>query len=152
MPAGNWLVYGAGLEALLRGNLDMDSHAFRMVLVTAAYTPDQAAHDTWSDVSANEVANGNGYATHGKPVTVSVSRAGLVVTVDCDDQSWPSSTITAKYAVLVRDADANGALAAGDLLLAYLNLETAGGSLSTTSGTLAVNTPSGIYTATAAAS
>lgn len=150
MPAGNWLVYGAALEGLLEGSLDLDTHTFRMVLVTSAYTPNQQTHSAWSSVSANEVANGNGYATHGKLLTCTSTRSGLVVTFDCDDQSWPSSTITAKYAVIVRDADANGSLASTDLLLAYVDLETAGGSVSTTNGTLTVQiNASGVFTATA---
>ena len=111
MPAGAWKVYGAALEAVNKGTLDLDTNTFRMVLVTSSHTPNQATHSTWADASANEVANGNGYATHGKLLTCTVTRSSLVVTFDCDDQSWTSSTITAKYAIIVRDADANGALA-----------------------------------------
>lgn len=153
MPAGNWLVYGNALEQIHRGVLDIDSNAFRMVLVTSAHTPNQSTHTAWSDISSNEVAAAGGYSTHGRLVTVTVARSGLVVTVDCDNQSWTSSTITAKYAVLVRDANADNALAAGDIPLAYVNLETAGGSVSTTNGTFAVDiNVGGIYTATAASS
>jgi hypothetical protein len=150
MPAGNWLVYGPALELLIEGGLDLDSNTWRMVLVTSSYTPNQSTDDAWSDISANEVAAGGGYSTHGKLLTVTSTRSGLVVTFDCDDQSWTSSTITAKYAVIVRDADTNGALAGTDIPLCYVNLETGGGSVSTTSGTLAVNiNVSGVFTVTA---
>lgn len=150
MPAGNWLVYGPALELLLEGGLDLDTNTWRMVLVTASYTPDQSTHAAWSSISANEVANGNGYATHGKLLSATSNRSGLVVTFDVDDQSWTSSTITAKYAVVVRDADADGSLAAGDIPLCYVDLETGGGSVSTTNGTFAVNiNASGVFTVTA---
>lgn len=150
MAAGAWKVYGNALEQLLKNGIDQDTNAFRMVLVTSAHTPNQSTHSTWADASANEVAAGGGYSTHGKLLTVTVNRSGLVVTVDCDDQAWTASTITAKYAIIVRDADANGALASTDLLLAYCDLETGGGSVSTTNGTFTVTiNASGVYTATA---
>lgn len=150
MPAGAWKVYGAALEAVNKGTLDLDTNTFRMVLVTSSHTPNQATHSTWADASANEVANGNGYATHGKLLTCTVTRSSLVVTFDCDDQSWTSSTITAKYAMIVKDADANGSLASTDSLLCFCDLETGGGSISTTSGTLQITiNASGVFTATA---
>lgn len=154
MPAGNWLVYGAAVEGMAEGLIDLDTHAFRMVLCTSSYTPNQSTHATWADASAAEVANGNGYATHGQALTYvgggPTSRSGLVLTFNCDDVSWPTSTITAKYAVIVRDADSNGALASTDPLLCYVDLETGGGSLSTTNGTLTVTiNASGVFTITA---
>lgn len=150
MAAGNWLVYGHALEQLLEGGLDLDTNTWRMVLVTSSYTPAQTTDDAWSDISTNEVANGNGYATHGKLLTATSTRSGLAVTFDVDDQSWTSSTITAKYAVIVRDGDANAALAAGDIPLCYCDLETGGGSISTTNGTLSVTiNASGVFTVTA---
>ena len=150
MPAGAWNVYGPAKHAIVDGNIDIDTNAFRMTLVTSAYTPNANTHDTWSDISANEVANGGGYTTHGKLLTMTSTDGGTgTTTVDCDDQSWTSSTITAKYAVLVKDADANGALVAGDLVLCYCDLETGGGSVSTTNGTFAVNIhANGIFTLT----
>ena len=150
MPAGNWLVYGPALELLIEGGLDLDTNTWRMVLVTASYTPNQSTDAAWSTISTSEVANGGGYTTHGKLLTVTSTRSGLVVTFDCDDQSWTSSTITAKYAVIVRDADANGVLAGTDIPLCYVNLETGGGSVSTTNGTLAITiNASGVFTVTA---
>lgn len=123
-----------------------------MVLVGTGYTPNQSTDTAWSDISANEIANGGGYATHGKAITQGVSRSGLAVTFDCDDQSWGSSTLTdVAFAVIVRDADSNGALAAGDIPLCFCELED-GGSLSTTNGALAVNiNASGVFTTTATA-
>ena len=138
MAAGNWLMFGNALEQILKGGIDVDTDTFRMVLVTSSYTPDQSAHDTWSDISTNEVAAGGGYSTHGKLLTVTVTRSGLAVTIDCDDQSWTSSTITAKYAVIVRDANADGSLAGTDLVVAIVDMNSGGGSISTTSGTLSV--------------
>lgn len=138
MPAGAWKVYATAAEKVAKGTLDLDTHVFRIVLLTSAYTPNQNSHALFSDISAAQVAAGGGYATHGQLITQAVVRSGANVNFDCDDQSWAASTITCKYAALVRDADANAALAAGDDILAYVDLETGGGSISTTAGTLAI--------------
>jgi len=148
MAAGAWKVYGAAEESIHKGTLDLDSGAFRMTLVTSSYTPNQSTDSTWSNASANEVANGNGYTTHGKLLTCTVTRSGLVTTFDCDDQSWTSSTITAKWAVIVNDANSDNVLAGTDQLVAYCELE-AGGTVSTTNGTLSVTiNASGVFAVT----
>lgn len=152
MAAGNWIMYGAALESIFNAGIDCDGDTFRMILVTSSYTPAQNTHSTYADVSANE-ATGTGYTQYGELTNVAVSRTNNVVTVDTEDETWASSTITAKYAVIVRDADANGTIASTDLLLAYLDLDTGGGSLSSSAGAFNVNAnASGIFTATAATS
>jgi hypothetical protein len=150
MPAAAWKVYGTAAEKIARATMDLDSNAFRIVLLTSSYTPNQGTHGLFSDISAAQVADGGGYSTHGKLITQTVNRSSLVVTFDCDDQSWTASTITCKYAALVRDADANGALVAGDDLLAFCDLET-GGSISTTSAALTITmNAAGLFTITVA--
>ena len=150
MAAGSWTVFGNAKHQLLDGNLDVDGHAFRMVLLTDAYTPDANGHVAWSSLSGAEIANGGGYTTHGKLLAMTSTDSGSgTTTVDCDDVSWPASTISAKYAAVVRDGDGDGALAAGDIPVCYTYLETGGGSVSTTAGTFAVNIHSnGICTLT----
>lgn len=150
MPAGSWKVYGAALEAVNKGTIDLDTNTFRMVLCTSSYTPNQSTHSTWADASAAEVS-GTGYTASGKLLTCTVTRSSLVVTFDCDDQSWTTSTITAKYAIIVKDAATTGTIASTDALVAYVDLETGGGSVSTTAGTFAITiNASGVFTATAA--
>jgi hypothetical protein len=150
MAAGAWKVYGEAVEALVEGGIDLDTDNFRMALVTSSYTPNQNTHATWVDVSTNEVANGNGYTTGGAAITVASSgNTNLVYTWDINDVSWPTSTITAKYAVIVRSANGTS-LQSTDLLVCYCDLDTGGGSLSTTSGTFQVTiSTSGVFTVTA---
>lgn len=149
MAAGAWKVYGSAAEKVAKGTLDLDGAVFRLILTGTGYTPNQNTHGTWADVSANEIT-GTGYTANGKLITQAVTRSNLVTTFDCDDQSWAASTITgAKWAVLVRDADANGALAAGDDLLAYFELEV-GGTVSTTAAALTITmNAGGLFTLTA---
>lgn len=151
MAATPWALFGNALEKILDGTVDLDTDSLRMVLVGSGWTPNQSTNALWSDISANEIANGNGYTTHGKALTQALSRSGLVVTLDCDDQTWSGSTFEVAYAVIVRDADGNGALAAGDIPLFYAELED-GGTLSPSAGDLSITiNASGVYTFTAGA-
>jgi hypothetical protein len=87
-----------------------------------------------------EVANGGGYTTAGKTLVATWTRATGTVTFDCDDQAWTSSTITAKYAVIYADNT-------NDDLLCFVDLDTGGGSVSTTAGTLTITiNASGVFT------
>lgn len=144
MAAGNFTLYDNAKLLLMNGGLNMASDTIAAVLLTDEYTPD-AAHDTFSDVSASEVADTD-YAE--KAVTgENVALASGAVTVDVDDISFGSEvTITAKYLVLVLGTA--GSLAGTDKLIGYCDLNTtAGGSVSSTDGDFSVNTPNGLFTA-----
>lgn len=41
------------------------SALYRLALVSSAWTPAPSTDEVWADVSANEIANGNGYTTGG---------------------------------------------------------------------------------------
>jgi hypothetical protein len=147
MAAGNFTVYGLAKEAALEGLIDFDTDTFVAILVTSSYTPSVNADDTYSDVSANELPTAGGYTAGGQvisPLTVSHS-AGTVTVDSATNPSWGSSTLTAKYLVVVRRA--GGSLVAGDLLVGYVDLNDGGGSVSTVAGTLSVTwNASGIFT------
>jgi hypothetical protein len=139
MATGNFTIYGAAKEAIAKGLIDLDTDSFVCTLHTSSYTPSVNADDTWSDVSGSQVAAGGGYSSGGVALgSVAVTRSGGTVTFDAADVSWASSTITAKYAVVTKKA--GGSLASGDLLLGYLDLDTASGSssVSTTGGTFQI--------------
>lgn len=51
--------------------VDWDTDAVKVALFTASYTPAQDTDELYSGISANEVANGNGYTTGGNAVTTS---------------------------------------------------------------------------------
>jgi len=151
MAAGNVKVYGAAAEAIMKGNLDLDLPV-RVVLLRAGYTPNQGVHAVFSDISGFEVAAGGGYATHGVALAnAAVSRTGNAIKYDGDDVSWANSTITAKYAALVQDADASGGLVAGDPLLAFVDLNEGGAALSSSNGPFSVawHATLGVFTLTA---
>lgn len=146
MAAGPFTVFNIAKLKLLNGTHDLDTHTFKMALVTSAQAIDATFAGTstdarYSDLSA-QVANGNGYTTGGKTLTMSVTRSTGTVTVDCDDQSWTSATFSAKYAVIYNDTATNKDL------LGFVDLETGVGTgLSPSNGTLSITiNASGLFT------
>lgn len=128
MPAGNVIPYTTNMtDVAVSGGIDLDSDTIVCVLLGTGYSPNRTTHALWSDISAQEIANGNGYTSGGQALSgKTVTHSAGTGTFDADDVSWSSSTITAKYAALVRRAGAS--LASGDLLVAYLDLNTDSGS------------------------
>ena len=103
-------------KMLNTGGIDLDTDTLKVALVTSAYTP-SGAHTQWSDVSANEVANGAGYTIGG------IALSGVAVTnvnVDYNDVTWTALTKTFRYAVIYKVGTGNGLT---NPLLAYLLLD-----------------------------
>lgn len=144
MAAGNWIVFNRAKLKLANGTFDLDTNPFFMALTTSAQVLDATFVGTstdcrYSDLTA-EVANGGGYTTGGKTLTATWTQSTGTITFDVDDQAWTSSTITAKYAVIY----ANNT---NDDLLCVVDLDTGGGSVSTTAGTLTITiNASGVFT------
>ena len=63
----------------------------KLLLATSGWTPSFDADDFINDIGANEVANGNGYATGGVTLagkTITYDSASDQVRVDFDDVTW----------------------------------------------------------------
>ena len=127
------LIYNSFLEDVNRGNIDPDTDTFRMLLVTSSYTPNKDTHDRRDDVT-NEVANGNGYTTGGITVTCTVARDNTTdrVTLTFAGGSWPTSTITARAAVVYKS---RGGAGSADELVFYNDF---GSNVTTAATTLTV--------------
>lgn len=61
------LVYNRFLANLLNKEIDFEADTIKMAILSSSYTPAKT-HNTWSDVSSNEVS-GTGYTAGGKQVT-----------------------------------------------------------------------------------
>lgn len=93
----------AGDTAISSSPIDFEADTLKCALLTATYTPD--ATDVYYSDLTNEVANGNGYTTGGATLTgVAVTYSGGTTTIDATDATWPTSTITARYAVVYKDS------------------------------------------------
>ena len=144
MPAGNFAVFNIAKKKLSDGTFDLDGNIFRMVLTTSA----QAIASTFVGTSTNcqysdltNEVSGTGYTATGKLLTATWTQSVGTITWDVDDQAWSASTLSAKYAIIYENTSAQ------KNLLAWVDLETGGGSVSTTAGTLTVTiNASGVFT------
>jgi len=78
-----------------KGDIDFDTDSFKCCLMASGFTFDVDAHATWANVSASELATGNGYTQNTK-----VLPASPVITEDdannrsnvaWDNVSWTAS-------------------------------------------------------------
>jgi len=130
------VVYNTAKQFIMDGTIDLDTDTLYVLLVTNAYTEDIDAHEFRDDVTANEVANGNGYTTNGKELTtkvVAVDDTNDWGVLTADDLTWAASTITAAGAVLYKY---RAGAASADELIAYFDF---GGDQSSTSGNFNLN-------------
>jgi len=142
MAAGNWIVFNRAKLKLANGTFDLDGQTFKMALTTSAQALDAtfAGGSTdcrYADLTAEVV--GTGYTAGGNALVATWTQSTGTITFDVDDQSW-TGTITAKYAVIY--------LTTGNAdLLCVVDLDTGGGSVSTTAGTLTITiNASGVFT------
>ena len=108
----------------------IEAETHNCALVTNASTPAFDTHDFLNDLT--EVAAGGGYTARGDNlVGTELTTSGGVATFDATDQSWVTSTITARAAVGTFDIGS----AATDMLIWLSNF---GADASSVGGTFAV--------------
>lgn len=112
------LLYNSFVDDLARGAIDADADTFKVMLVTSTYTPNKDTHTKRSDVS-NEVT-GTGYTAGGtaSAATVTKTTATDQVTIAFASVNWPTSTITARAAVIYKS---RGGASSADELVAYVD-------------------------------
>lgn len=93
---------------LLSGAQDFNTgttKVYKIALYTSSATLD-ATTTTYSGTS-NEVANGGGYSTGGKTLTVSQipTSSGTTAFIDFSDVTWTAATITARGALIYNSTD-----------------------------------------------
>jgi hypothetical protein len=121
-------IYNSFWEDLGNGEIDLAADTFRVILVTSSYTADKDAHTRRDDIT-NEVT-GTGYTAGGTActVTVAVNTSLDRTTYTFSSVNWPTSTITARGAVVVKW---RGGASSADELIFFNDF----GSNITTSGT-----------------
>lgn len=126
-------LYGGVLLSLANKEVDLGSDTLNVMLLTGSYTPVDT-HRYISDLSDEVV--GTGYTTGGKAltgVTVAYDTDSKTLTLDAEDISWATSTITARYAVIVDTAPGS---ASTSPLIGYIDF---GADVSDTNGTFQIN-------------
>lgn len=121
--------------------------AIKCALLTSAWVLNQDTNIFLSDISVNEVANGNGYVTGGAamvPTDPTVDVASNEVRCDAGNVVWSASTITARYAVIYF---ASGTAATSNLI-AYVDF---GADVVSVAGTFTITwSATGVFKITAA--
>lgn len=122
------------------GNIIPGTHSFKMMLVTSSYTPDKD-HNRRDDVTAAEVANGNGYTTKGAACTITVTtdNANDRTSLSISEPSWTTATFTARYGIVYRD---RGGASSADELVALLDF---GADKTSSGGTFATDETAPFY-------
>lgn len=75
-------------DYLCKKGVDFSADTFKVMLTNTAPV---ATNAKYSDISANEVANGNGYLTGGAASAMSVGNASGTETVTAADVTWTAS-------------------------------------------------------------
>lgn len=133
--------YDSYLYDALTGAID-DGDTYKVMLVTAAYTPNQATHTKRSDIT-NEVT-GAGYTAGGQVIvpTFTKDTANHKIVIVFPQVTWPSSTLTGRRAVYYKS---RGGAPSADELLAQddfgVDIITTAGTFALQSTTINVNTP-----------
>lgn len=79
------------IEALALLN---QANTFKMAFLASAWTPDNSdtGNEVWADVSANEIAAGNGYVAGGATLAgVTLAQAGGTVKFASNNPSWTAT-------------------------------------------------------------
>jgi hypothetical protein len=108
--------YGNYLLKALNKEVSWSADTIRVMLCTSTYVPNQDTHMYKSSIT-NEVV-GTGYTAGGAALankTITYNGTTNTITMDADDVTWASSTITARYAVIYADTGVAGT----SVVLAY---------------------------------
>lgn len=108
--------------------IDLEADTIKLALMNNSHSF-TATHNTWSQVSSNELANGNGYTTGGQALASKSVTQGSTTVFDANDSVWTSSSFTAYHGVLYDDTHAT------DDLLCSIDF---GGAVTVSNGTLTV--------------
>lgn len=136
MATPKW--YANGLLNVANGAFDLDTttaSTYKLMLVTASYTPSQGTHDFRDDLGANEASGGSGYPAGGFSLTsVTLGLSSLTLNWDAADisQAITGGPLAFRYGVFYR---ARGGAASADELIGYVDF----GAQSITDATLNIS-------------
>ena len=101
-------LYGKMVLSAFGKGIDWVNDSIKVALCTTTYTPDQDAHQYYSDLT-NELPTGGGYTKGGIALTgktATYDAATNKTTLDADDLSIATATFDCRYAVIFDDTPA----------------------------------------------
>lgn len=81
-------------EEVVKGEHDVTTDTLKCILLDTTFAFDPDTHALYSNCSANEIANGNGYTTAGETLTtvaVSIDATANQVNIDADNITWTAT-------------------------------------------------------------
>lgn len=133
MAAGKWKMYESAKLAWANGEIDFDTHSFKINLYTSTSNADTLTAGTINSLASitNQVATAFGYTQNTKAVTITTSNTAGTITIDeTTNPVWSASggSITARFAVIYDDTHAS------DMPIAVCLLDTTPADVTATSG------------------
>lgn len=110
MAAGKWKLYESAKLGIANGEIDFDTHAFKIALFLSTSNCDTLSGTTTLASLTNQHATANGYTQNSKAVTITTSNSGGTITVDeTTNPVWTATggSITARFAVIYDDTHAS---------------------------------------------
>lgn len=92
------------------GTIDLDTDTINCAIMASGWTPNAATQGVWADISASEIANGNGYTTGGVALTGKTYIAtGGVAAFKSSNPGWTGSGagFAGRYYVFYKVGTAN---------------------------------------------
>jgi hypothetical protein len=130
-------IYNRAKANLMNKEVDLEADTIKVALLNNSHSF-TATHNTWSQVSANELAGSGGYTTGGATLASKAVTQAATTSWDAADVSWTSASFTAYHAVIYDDTLAND-----DLICSF----DFGGAQTVSSGTFTIQwNASGIIT------
>lgn len=99
-------IYNRFKANLMNKEVDLEADTIKVILLNNSHSF-TATHNTYSQVSANELSNGSGYTTGGATLGSKAVTQGATTSWDAADASWTTATFTAYHAVIYDDTTAS---------------------------------------------
>ena len=129
-------IYNRFKANLMNKEVDLEADVIKVALFNNSHTF-TATNTDYSDVSANELASGNGYTTGGETLAGKAVTEAATTKWDATDEAWTTATFTAYHAVIYDTSVTNDLIASIDF----------GGAKAVSSGTFTIQwSASGIIT------
>lgn len=110
------VIFNIFKQKLMTGECDLDTNSFNVALLSSSFTPNIDTQTVWGDISTNEIS-GTAYVAGGTllaGVTVTLNTSTDKAILDANDVTWASSTITARYVAIYKNASPAWLVAAFD--------------------------------------
>lgn len=120
-------IYNRFKANLMNKIVDLEADVIQVALLDNSHTF-SAAHNVWTDVSANEIS-GTGYTANGEVLAGAAVTQAATTKFDGTDTAWTTATFTAYHAVLW-----DNTVATDDLICSF----DFGGAKTVTAGTFTI--------------